>query len=320
MRYIVTGGAGYLGLHLVDALIANGHSVIILDNLSNGKRHQLNARTTFFEIDISDASQFIKISDLGNVDGVFHLAARKSVVESINNPELYDHVNVGGTKNVFDFCLRNQINSVVFASSAAVYGNLEKREPITEQDATFPSSPYGVSKLKSEEIARKYTQETSIYVRVLRFFNLAGAGKPEYFDFSGENVIPIILRSIKNRDVFRIFGTHLQTADGTCVRDFVHVQDVVEAMILSMGQAESKQEESFEILNISSGIGLSVKELLMHFESLLNRPIEFQGAPPRNGDVHSSIGDNRRARELLQWEPRRKINQIIRESIDAFEF
>ena len=317
VNYIVSGGAGYLGAHLVTLLIQEGHRVTVFDNTSNGSLNRLSSAAEIVNVDVSNLASFEQFQISKKIDGFFHLAAKKSVYESMTNPSLYEKVNVIGTKNVLDFCVNQKIENLVLTSSAAVYGLLEKFDKILESDPTVPISPYGLTKLHAEEVLNSYVESGLIKGIALRCFNLAGARNNMMFDFEGENVIPIILRAINHKRVFQVFGSNLATPDGTCVRDYIHVEDAALAHMLAMKRLEVNKSHSFEALNISSGLGVSLLELIGEFEVLIGKQIAIEFQAARVGDTQVSIGDKTKATSMLGWVPRNKIQKIVSDSWKA---
>lgn len=314
VNYIVSGGAGYLGSHLVTILLEEGHTVIIFDNFSRSTLQLVSASLIYIDIDISQKSAMEDLHLPKKVDGFFHVAGRKSVNESMANPDLYEKVNVIGTQNILDFCIKHEIEAVVLTSSAAVYGSLEKASEISEMDPTHPISPYGMTKLRAEQVLTNYTTNGSIKGMVLRCFNLAGVEDHKLFDFKGENVIPILMDAINNDQPFNIYGESLPTPDGTCVRDYVHVKDVAIAHSKAMEKLMSAPLGYIETLNISSKMGTSMLNLIQEFEHMIGHSVKYRFVAPRKGDVYFSVGDNSKATDLLKWIPTYGINRIVEDS------
>lgn len=317
VNYIVSGGAGYLGAHLVYSLLEEGHKITIFDDLSRAPRQPMPSPVEFVNLDISDGSAMERIRFTKRIDGFFHLAAKKSVNESMLNPALYEQVNVVGTQNILNLCLRNEIEAVVLTSSAAVYGSLEKKEEILETDPTVPISPYGLSKLNAERMLTKYVEEGSIKGAILRCFNLAGARESNLLDLHGENVIPILVKAINDEQTFKIFGNSLATPDGTCVRDYIHVEDVSMAHTKAMEKLQSAPSGYIDTFNIASKSGTSTLSLVKAFESLIGRRVQYQFDLPRKGDVEFSIGDNSKANKILNWTPKHGLDRIVKDSWEA---
>ena len=317
VNYIVSGGAGYLGAHLVTLLIEEGHSVTVFDNLPHGSINRLAPEVGIVHVDISSEESLRQFRTSQKIDGLFHLAAKKSVSESMTNPLLYEKVNVIGTKNILDFCVNWKIENIVLTSSAAVYGSLEKLDKISESDPTDPISPYGLTKLRAEEVLSGYVNNGLIKGIALRCFNLTGARNGKMFDFQGENVIPILLRAINQKRFFQVFGSNLSTPDGTCVRDYIHVADAALAHLLAMKKLEADSSQTFHAINISSGVGVSLLELIAEFELIIGEQIEVEFQAAREGDTQVSIGDKTKANLILGWVPQHKIQKIVSDSWEA---
>ena len=315
VRFLVTGGAGYLGSHLVTQLIEQGYEVIVFDDYSGSLKSVHPSIVKQIHGSINSMIDLEKLDSLGNIDGVFHLAAKKSVKESEKNRELYWDVNVNGTKTLLRYCSDRKIPKVVFTSSAAVYGSLDLSRPILETDPTLPINVYGATKIEGENLVRRYCLENNSSAISLRLFNLSGADSPVLFDENGENVIPIILRCLEDRSVFEIFGSDLPTPDGSCLRDYVNVFDAAAAHLKAM-EFLIKSEGNISLeMNIASGVGVSVKQLIKIISTISRREVFQAESSRREGDPISSIGDSSRAALLLNWKAERDINRIVRESL-----
>ena len=316
MEYLVFGGSGYLGSHLVDQLISENHEVVIFDNHSGKVRTHFTPVSRFINGDISKLGDFGKLDEFGPFDGVFHLAAKKSVPESVANPDKYFDVNEKGTVNVIEYCIRRGIRNFIFTSSAAVYGEVTESSPIDENYFVNPINPYGVSKLNAESALTKYSLNNDFKAVSLRTFNIVGASRSEYLDSVGENVLPVIARKINRNESFTVFGNTYSTADGTCVRDFVNVHDVARAHFLAMNFLQEKAVvNSHKIINVASGNGVSILELIAKTENLANNKLRWDFEMSRAGDPAVVIGNNGLAKHLLAWTPVVGIDQSIRETL-----
>ncbi len=317
MIYLVVGGSGYLGSHIVEQLIANNHQVYIFDNNSGNLKNQIIGKTTYIFGDITKESDFDQLDNHPNFDGVFHLAAKKSVSESFINPMLYENVNILGTQNLLNYCKKSQITNIVFTSSAAVYGQYDSKSPISESSSANPINPYGMTKLHGENIIETAVNSGSISGFSLRVFNIVGASKPAHFDNKGENVIPIMLRSFLLDNVFTVFGKGLDTKDGSCVRDYVNVTDVARAHVNAMEFLHHSSLRSHRIINISSGSGTSMLELIKTFNSLSDRELNWKYGERRRGDPANVIGGNQLAYDTMGWKAEKSIFQSMNESLDT---
>lgn len=286
MHYLVTGGAGFIGSHLVDALLAEGHAVTVLDNLSSGKRENLNSKATFLEGDIcrqADVEAAFK-----GVDGCFHLAAVASVTKSIENWADIHAINQSGAVRVFEQASRQKI-PVVYASSAAVYGDCENL-PLAETERTQPLSPYGLDKLACEWQAALGSRIKELNSIGLRFFNVYGPRQDPKSPYSG--VISIFMEQCKRQRPMTIFG------DGKQTRDFIYIADVVACLRASMRHMQ-KNKGGCEVLNICTGKSTTIKEMATILRDIAKSENDINFAEPRSGDIRHSRGDPARAVELL---------------------
>jgi UDP-glucose 4-epimerase len=318
VRYIVFGGAGYLGSHLVDQLITKGEDVVVFDNLSGNVRTDFMGQVVKVDGDITRISDLNRLDNLGSFDGVFHLAAKKSVAESIVNPNLYMEVNLRGTRNVLDYCIRSKVKKIVFTSSAAVYGEVESSSSVAENSDTKPINPYGLSKMEAELLIEKACGQQGLSAISLRTFNLAGSRNPAFFDPLGENVLPIIARKLFKKETFTVFGGNHTSQDGTCVRDYTNVDDVARAHLLAMAHLEKLQIGNFRNINISSNVGYSILELISKVNEISGMRLDWNFGEKRNGDPASVIGDNQLANKLIGWSPSIDINQSICETLEGY--
>jgi len=284
MKYLVTGGAGFIGSHLVDELIRQNHKVIVIDNLSTGKKKNLNQKADFHKLDIRD---FKKIKPLfSGIDGVFHLAAIPRVPISVENPVLTTKVNILGTVNVFKAAIENSAERIVFSSSSSVYGD-QKKLPLKEDMAPNPLSPYALQKLAGEQFAKLFTQLYKIPIICLRYFNVYGPRIDFNSDYS--LVLGKFLKLRAQNKPLTIFG------DGKQTRGFCYVNDVVEANIKAM---ESSKLKGGEVFNIGQEKSYSINYL----SKLIGGEIQY--LPRRLGDVLHTKADVSLAKELLDWQPK----------------
>lgn len=286
MNFIITGGAGFIGSHLAEFLLNQGHSVKIIDNLCSGKLENLakvQDQVDLHKLDIMNYDKLRKI--IKNVDGIFHLAALTSVQDSFLKPDEYERVNVKGTKNILRAAKEFEIK-VVFASSASVYGN-PKKIPIREDSIRKPLNPYGKTKVESENLASKYAK-MGVSVLVLRYFNVYGiCQNPSY-----AGVITKFLANVKARKPLVIHG------DGQQVRDFVSVNDVVKANLLAM-----KSNINHAVVNIGSGIPVSINELANMIIDVSGFKIKLFHDEAQQGDIKFSLADIKLAKKVLKWKP-----------------
>jgi len=291
MKYLVTGGAGFIGSHVVDKLLDLGHEVVVIDSLMLGKKEFVNKKAKFHKIDIRKLK---KIKPLfKGVDGVFHLAADPRLPLSIEDPLSTHEINVTGTLNVLIAAKENNVKRVVFSSSAAIYGDQEL--PIREDVSCSPMSPYGLHKLMGEEYCRLFTSLYGLETVCLRYFNVYGSRKLNTGSYP--MVIPVFLSQKKDGQDLTIVG------DGEQTRDYVHVSDVVEANVKAM-EIKSKKHE---YINIGSGIQTSVNQIA---DLIGGNKINI---PERKGEMRFIEADNTKAKNLLGWEPKIKLEDGIEE-------
>lgn len=298
MRILVTGGAGFIGSHLVDRLIEQGHKVIVIDNLSTGKKENLNPEADFHQLDICD---FEKIKPLfQNVDYVFHLAAIPRVPISVEKPIFTSKANILGTISVFKAASESKVKRVIFASSSSVYGN-QKELPLRENMIPNPISPYALQKLVGEQFAKLFTQLYKIPIISLRYFNVYGPRIDPDSEYS--LVIGKFLKQKSQGKPLTIFG------DGEQTRGFCYIDDVIEANIKAM---RSERLKGGEVINIGSEKSHSINYL----SELIGGEIKY--LPPRIGDVRHTQADITLAKNLLDWQPKAPFEQGIKKTREWF--
>ena len=304
MKVLVTGGAGFLGSALANRLVAEGHHVRVIDDLSAGDKERLDPRVAFVGGDIRDVPKLWSL--LRGVDCVYHLAARVSVPESILYPVEYNAVNVGGTVSLLTASRDAEVKRLVFASSGAAYGEQEI-QPIPETAVLRPQTPYAVSKMASEQYVLAIGALWGIETVILRIFNAYGPGQP--LPPSHAPAIPRFLRQALEGGSVVIFG------DGRQTRDFVYIDDVVEALVRA-GQAEGVVRS---ILNIGSGVEVSISGLLDTIEHVIGHPVHRLENPEEDVGVSRLVADIRLAREKLGFEPRISLPEGLRLTIERDE-
>ncbi len=320
MKYLVTGGAGYLGRHLVDSLVSSGHECVIFDDFSGNLNQPIESNEIFvYRSSIIDKEEIAKVFIEHQIDGVFHLAAKKSVRESELNPKLYWDVNVLGTVNLVELCSQYGVSKLIFTSSAAVYGSSVSGLPILETDSPQPLSIYGKTKLEAERLLSDLADEGTISLISLRLFNLVGASSLDRIDKNAENLLSVLLRSYESKTEFKIFGRDFLTPDGTCVRDYVNVRDVVSAYMKAMQYLELTGEKVNLVFNISSGLGTSVLEIVDMFKENHAEHLQWKYEDRRPGDAAWSIGNNQKSLQLLGWKPVISIEESVIETMPTFK-
>lgn len=316
MKYLVVGGAGYLGSHLVEILLRENHQIIVFDNFSGNLRTRItDSRVSYVPGDITVPGDIKRLENFGKIDGIFHLAARKSVSESIRDPQNYENINHLGTRNMIAFCKDNSITNLVYTSSAAVYGEVESMTPITEDFARKPINPYGWSKHLGEIAIEESVFSNGLSAAVLRIFNIVGSTRQEFYDHRGENVLPIMVSAINQNSIFTVNGSDFPTKDGTCIRDYVNVADVANAHKLAMEYLHMKPGGTHVVSNVCSGLGTSVLELVQMINHFSPQKLKYVLGESRDGDPSSVIGDFSIAKKLLGWNPEVPVDQSVRESL-----
>lgn len=312
MNLLVPGGAGYIGSHMAKLAKKDGHDVTILDDFSTGNKWAIKGFDTI-EVDLLDKYKLKKKLHGRHYDGVIHFAAKSLVGESINDPILYFKNNVIGTLNLIDVMHDNNINNLVFSSSAAIFGNPEKNK-IDEQHSKKPINPYGTSKLIVENMLKDICKLKGLNAVCFRYFNAAGADKDAQIGEARRietHLIPNILTSyINNSTKFKIFGDDYSTFDGTCIRDYVHVNDLCIAHIKGLNYL--KKKSGFASFNLGNGNGFSVLEVLKVCEEVVGKKIEYEVLDRRPGDPDILVADSSLARTKLDWNPKYKdLHSII---------
>lgn len=313
MKILVTGGAGYIGSVLVNKLLETGYQVNVLDDLSNGYQENIDQDANFINGSILDNDKLNQA--LTGVEVVMHLAAKIRVEEGQSQPDLYKKVNIEGTLKLLKMCCEKRINKFIFASTAAVYGDPEDF-PVNEKSKVSPVNVYGETKLEIDNYLEKNSQSLGISSICFRFFNIGGAlqtnaGRWLKIKHEGAtHLIPSILHSSTEKPLL-IFGNDWPTKDGTPTRDFVHVVDLVEALIKSLNKLEKPGNQ---IINLGTATGSTVLEVVKSAELALNRSINYKFTTRRAGDSFALVTSNEKAKEVLGWMPNRSLIDILKDS------
>jgi UDP-glucose 4-epimerase len=303
MKYLVTGGAGFIGSHITKELVKQGNSVTVIDNLNTGKEENLMSirdKINFVNSSILDNEVLEKITK--DIDGVFHQAALASVQDSFSKPKEYHDVNVNGTENILKLAKKNNFK-VVYASSSSVYGNPE-RIPIKEEDSKNPINPYAETKLKKEKLATKYSK-IGVEVIGLRYFNVFGKGQSK--EYAG--VLKLFLEKVRDELPPKING------DGTQFRDFVYVEDVAKANIMSMNS-----DVKYEFFNVGTNTSITILDLAKIIIKFSGLDMEPSFGPSLKGDVMKTVADITLIKEKIGWEPKMMLVEWIKEIISLKKF
>lgn len=300
---LVVGGAGYIGSHVNRELYRRGYRTIVYDNLVYGHREAVG-ESIFVHGDLKDASRLEEVFCQYRIQAVFHFAAFAYVGESVVDPSKYYRNNVAATLNLLDTMVRHRVSDIVFSSTCAIYGNVADM-PIHEDCPKKPVNPYGASKLMVERILADYEQAYGIRAACLRYFNAAGAdldGKIGEDHDPETHIIPLILdAAIGKRESIQVFGVDYDTSDGSCIRDYIHVVDLADAHIRALEYLKGKKQGLR--INLGTGKGSSVLELVDAAKQITGKDFSVTYEERRSGDPAVLIGNNRKAKELLGWEP-----------------
>ena len=317
LRILVTGGAGYIGCVAVALLLEKGYEVTVLDDISTGHLESIPVGVRFVRGSLLDQDNVLNA--LEDCTAVLHFAGKSLVGESAEKPDLYQDVNVNGSNNLLVQMRIRDVKKLIFSSSAATYGEVDLN-PISENSKTSPTNPYGSTKLQVEELITKECVEHGLSAVSLRYFNVAGALKTQSGWLAERHdpethLIPNILKSSEENPV-RVFGTDWPTYDGTCIRDYVHVIDLVEAHLLAL---LSLAEPAHKIYNLGSGRGYSVKEVIAASGKATGKSTPYVSAVRRSGDPATLIADISKVKRELAWEPKRGIEEMVADAYGSSE-
>ncbi len=320
---LITGGAGYIGSHCALSLIEKGFKVVIFDNLSTGHIETINQLRNYGDIefiqgDLKNQSDINNVFDRFNIKAVIHFAASSIVAESVVDPQKYYFNNVYGTLNLLKSMLEHEVKKFVFSSTAATYGE-PKYNPIDEAHPQEPINPYGKTKLMIEQILDDYSKAYNLRSVRLRYFNVAGADSKSRIGEWHEietHLIPNILKStFNNQKTFELYGEDYPTKDGTCIRDYIDVEDLVQAHILALEYLNQGGETNY--FNLGTKDGNTVKEVFSICEKICSQTIPVKIMPKRIGDPSCLVADNSKAKDILGWRPRKILEDSI---LKAFEW
>jgi UDP-glucose 4-epimerase len=315
VRVLVTGGAGYIGSITAELLMKAGHDVVIVDNLSKGHRSAVPQGAKFIEEDVRSLGPIEAVLSDNKIECVMHFSASSLVGESMKAPGAYFANNVDGVRSLLDGMVATGVKGFIFSSTAATYGQ-PAEVPITEAAQVQPTNPYGESKAICERMLHWYREIHGINYAALRYFNAAGASREHGEDHDPEtHLIPLALEAVNGeRDALAIFGNDYPTPDGTCVRDYIHVEDLAQAHILAQTQLGDINETVF---NLGNGSGYSVREVLASVERVTGKPVPTHDTPRRAGDPATLVASSARATKVLGWKPcKPALDDIIRDAWD----
>lgn len=315
---LITGGAGYIGSHLAIALLKKDESIVIFDNLSTGHIETINTLKKygdlkFYQGDLLNKNDIDEVFQKEKITSVVHFAAFSQVGESVKNPKKYYRNNVVGTLNLLDSMIENNVKKIVFSSTAATYGE-PTYTPIDENHPQKPINPYGKTKLMIENIMDDYDKAYGLKSVRLRYFNVAGADsniKIGEWHEPETHLIPNILKStFEGGKTFELYGCDYDTKDGTCVRDYINIEDLANAHILALKYLNNDGKTDY--FNLGTNNGNTVKEVFGLCEDITGKKISLKQMPRRQGDPKSLIADNKKAKEILKWTPEKTLNESIK--------
>lgn len=304
----VTGGAGYIGSHVVKKLVKSGHDVLVYDNLSKGHKESVNKKALFIKGDLSDKSKLNSVFEKYKIDSVMHFAGFIEAGESMIKPKKYFANNVVNGINLLDVMVKNNVKKIIYSSSAGVYGNPE-RIPVKEEDETKPVNVYGETKLMFENKLKWYDKIHNLKFTALRYFNAAGSDGELGEDHNPEtHLIPLILKAALNDSKIKIFGTDYPTKDGTCIRDYIYVVDLADAHILALKNLKSESK----IYNLGSEKGYSVREVIDMVKKVTGKNIKVIESERRKGDPAVLVASSKKIKKELGWKPKYNIKDMIK--------
>ena len=313
---LVTGGAGYIGSHIVEQLIKNNDTVIILDNLVTGYKKLINKKAIFIKADIKNKSKISKVISDYDITSIIHLAAYLNVSEAEKNKKKYYTNNIIGTQKLLETCKNSNVKNIIFSSSCSIYGNV--KGSVNESKKPNPQGYYGYTKSKGEELGKKLSLKYKLKYGILRYFNVAGASPSgkigEIEESHGHLIKNLAIQSLKKKPMIKIFGNDYKTKDGTCIRDYVHVSDLADIHIKGLNYLKNNQK-SFT-LNCGYGKGYSVQQIVDIFKKIkVGTKIQYQERRP--GDIAQVYANTKKFKKFLRWKPKyNNIKLIIQSAIN----
>jgi UDP-glucose 4-epimerase len=318
MSWLVTGGAGYIGAHVVRVMAENGEDVVVLDDLSTGSADRLPSGVELVVGSVLDGPLLERVLREHSVTGVVHIAAKKQVGESVEKPLHYYRENVTGLQTLLEAMTATGVARLVFSSSAAVYG-MPDVELVTEDTPCAPMSPYGETKLVGEWLIAAASKAHGIRSACLRYFNVAGAATPELADTGVFNLVPMVFERLEAGQAPRVFGDDYATPDGTCVRDYIHVQDIASAHLAAARRLAEAEEGTSLVLNIGRGEGSSVREVVDRILKVTgNEGLSPEVSPRRPGDPARVVASADRIHAELGWSARHDLDEMIRSAWEGW--
>jgi len=311
-KILITGGAGYIGSHLVKKMLAENKKIVIFDNLSRGHKESIPEGVDFENVDLRNIDRLKEAFEKYDISSVIHFAAFAYVGESVEKPALYYRNNLAGSLNLLECMHEREIDKLVFSSTCSLYGNPDK-VPISEEQQVNPINPYAKTKLAVEYALNDFSVAYGIKYVALRYFNAAGADFDAQIGESHDpetHLIPLVLQVAHGkRDLVKIFGNDYNTDDGTCIRDYIHVNDLADGHIRALEYL--KKDGLSTHINLGTGNGYSVLDIIKTAEKVTGKKIKFEIIERRPGDPDILVADNKKAKELLGWVPECTLEDII---------
>jgi UDP-glucose 4-epimerase len=314
---MVTGGAGYIGAHIVRALQESGYGVVALDDLSTGEARKIPSSVPLVEASVLDAAAVEKALREHDVTGVVHMAAKKAVGESVERPLYYYRENVDGLLSLLEAMDAANVDKMVYSSSAATFGMPDSDDPLTEDYLCRPINPYGETKLIGEWLMRDVADSLALDWVSLRYFNVAGAGAAELGDTGVFNLIPMVFRALSTGQNPRVFGSDYPTPDGSCIRDYIHVTDLADAHVASVKRLE--QGPAAEVYNVGRGEGVSVIEVMDAVRAATGIDFTHDLVDRRPGDPARLVASADKIRDDLGWTADRDLAAMVSSAWEAWQ-
>ena len=318
MKVLVTGGAGYIGSHVCNLLLDNGYEVVVVDSLVTGNKNLIPKNAKLVVSDIAEEKKIENLIIKEKFDLVMHFAGLIRVDESVKEPKKYHEFNFEKGKIFLNVCFKNGLNKIIFSSTASVYGN-QNKEKVLESDPLNPLNPYATSKLKLEDFIKKKSEEIDIRYIILRYFNVAGSDeklRSGLISKYSSHLIKIACEvAVGKRDKMLINGDDYDTFDGTTIRDFIHVSDLAEIHLITANHLIKNGKS--EIFNCGYGKGYSVKEVIENFNQILDKKINYEIGPRRDGDSKMIIANPEKFNNFFDWKPKfNNIKYILKTAVD----
>jgi UDP-glucose 4-epimerase len=312
---LITGGAGYIGSHIVERLVKTKANIVILDNLVTGSKRLINKKAKFIKCDIKNKTKLAKIINDYKINSIIHLAAYLNIREAEKSKKNYYENNVKGTLNLVNACKNSNVRIIIFSSSCSIYGDC--KGSVSEKKKPNPQGYYAYTKYKGEEIIKKFSKKYNYHYAILRYFNVAGAsssGKIGEINTSHGHLIKnIAIQSLKKKPSISIYGNNYKTKDGTCTRDYMHISDLTDIHIKTLKFIYAKSKSL--TLNCGYGKGYSVLDIVKIFKNIKKKLI-INYLPKRNGDVGQVYANTEKFKKILKWKPKyNNINKIIKSAI-----